>query len=137
MKFKNEDGFLSMKELVPVVFAKASKEQQRLIVAHCNSEIVKKSEGLVQLTFNEIEQLFEAFDTQNFGYVQVSAIREVIRNLPLQESMITSCLQNFKYVDDDEMVSPSEFTRFFKMYISKAELLEQKTAELKEKLRVK
>jgi Ca2+-binding EF-hand superfamily protein len=135
MKFKNEDGFLSMKELAPVVFSKASKEQLRLIVAHCNSEIIKKAEGLTQLTFNELESLFETFDTNNFGYVAVSTIRDEIRNLTLPDSIINSCLGSFKYVEDDEMISPSEFTRFFKMYISKAELLSQKTAEIKERFK--
>lgn len=136
MKFKNDDGFLSMRELVPVVFSKASKEQQRLIISFCNSEIVRKSDGVTQLTFNEIEQLFESYDINNFGFVAVSYIRDQIRSMALPEACVTSCLKNFADVDDDEMVNPQEFTRFFRVYLSKAELLAQKKEELERRFQV-
>jgi Ca2+-binding EF-hand superfamily protein len=136
MKFKNDNGFLTVKELVPIVFNKANKQQQRYIITFCNEQIIRKSEGLVQLTFNEVEQLFEAFDTQNLGYVAVSYIREQFRNLPLPEAIISSALLVFKNIDDAEMISPAEFNRFFRMYISKQELLAAKQAELKEKMRI-
>lgn len=136
MKFKNDDGFLSMRELVPVVFSKASKEQMRLIISFCNNEIVRKSDGVTQLTFNEIEQLFESYDINNFGFVSVSYIRDQIRSLALPEPCITSCLKNFIDVDDDEMVNPQEFTRFFRVYLSKAELLAQKKDELEKRFQV-
>jgi Ca2+-binding EF-hand superfamily protein len=136
MKFKNENGFLTVKELVPIVFNRANKQQQKYIIAFCNEQIIRKSEGLVQLTFNEVEQLFEAFDTQNLGFVAVSYIREQIRNLPLPETMISSALLVFKNIDDTEMISPAEFNRFFRLYISKSELLAAKQAELKEKMRI-
>jgi len=130
MKFKNDEGFLSMRELVPVVFGRASKDQQRLIIQYCNSEMVKKSESVTQLTFNEIDQLFESYDVNNFGFVAVSYIRDQIRSLVLPEPCIISCLNNFRDIDDDEMVNPQEFTRFFRVYLSTQELLAQKKEEL-------
>jgi Ca2+-binding EF-hand superfamily protein len=33
------DGYLSIKELIPIVFSKATKEQQKLIMAYADSEV--------------------------------------------------------------------------------------------------
>ncbi len=42
---KDSDGFLTMRELIPVVFNKASQEQKRAIIAYAEMELTKKIES--------------------------------------------------------------------------------------------
>lgn len=122
MKFKNEDGFLSVAELVPVVFNKANKEQHKLIVKFCQAEIMKTSNDLTTLSFNDIDSFFETLDGDNLGFVAVVAIRERVRGFGLPDSCILDFLNTFKDIEDDEMVNHREFGRMFKIYVSKADM---------------
>lgn len=132
MKFKNEDGFLSVAELVPVVFNKANKEQHKLIVKFCQAEIMKSSNDLTTLTFNDIDSFFETLDGDNLGFVSVVTIREKVRNFGLPDSCTMDFLNTFKDIDDDEMVNHREFGRMFKIYVSKADMQALREEELQE-----
>ena len=59
---KNGDGNLSLRELLPIVFSKASKEQIALITKFAYSEILLKAQGITFLTRSEVDQLFELYD---------------------------------------------------------------------------
>ena len=132
MKFKNEDGFLSVVELVPVVFNRATKEQHKLIVKFCQAEIMKSSNELTTLSFNDIDSFFETLDNDNLGFISVSTIREKVRSFNLHDSCTTDFLNTFKDIEDDEMVNHREFGRMFKIYVSKADMQALREEELKE-----
>ena len=126
MKFKNEDGLLTVNELVPVVFNKATKDQHKMIIKFCQAEIMKSTEDITYLTFNDIDSFFESLDNTNLGFVAVMAIREKIRSFQLPESCIIGFLNTFKDIEDDEMVNSIEFGRLFKNYISRADIESQR-----------
>jgi WD40 repeat protein/Ca2+-binding EF-hand superfamily protein len=130
MKFKNEDGYLSVNELVPVVFNKGSKEQHKLITKFCQAEIMKTAIDVQTLSFNDIESFFETLDTDNLGFVPVAIIRDKIRSFSLPESCISDFLNGFKDIDEDEMLNQTEFGRMFKIFVSKADLQAMREEEL-------
>jgi WD40 repeat protein len=132
MKFKNEKGFLTVHELIPVVFSKATKEQMKLILRFCLAEIMKPESEIVVLTFHEVDQLFEIYDVDNVGFVSVGFFKEKIREMPLHESMILEFLSTIAEIDDDEMVNHREFARMFKHLVSKSEMLAQRDEELRQ-----
>jgi Ca2+-binding EF-hand superfamily protein len=115
---KDCDGYLTMRELVPVVFSKASKEQQRLIIAYAEMELTKKveHENIPKVTNTDLEQLFESYDGENIGFVDVSLIKERVRAMNLSEQALFFFMDNISDLADDEMVNLIEFKRLFKMY---------------------
>lgn len=117
----NGDGFLSMAELAPVVFNKATKEQLKAIIAYAESEIVRKHTGMATVTISELEQLFESYDADNIGFVVVSLIRERIRAMQLPEQVQFFFMDSILDIADDEMVNFVEFSRMFKSLIAKEE----------------
>ena len=129
MKFKNEDGLLTVNELVPVVFNKATKDQHKMIIKFCQAEIMKSVDEMTYLSFNDIDSFFETLDDSNLGFVAVSTIRDKIRSFALSESCIIGFLNTFKDIEDDEMVNHIEFGRLFKGFISKADLESQRKDE--------
>ncbi len=118
---KDSDGYLSMRELVPVIFSKATYKQQKLIIEYTELELIKKIDAnqVPKVSTIELEQLFEAYDTQNVGYVNVSHIRERIRAMNLSENCLFSFMETITELNDDEMVNSMEFKRIFKVYSKK------------------
>lgn len=131
MKFKNEKGVLTVNELIPVVFSKATKDQIKLIVKFCLAEIMRPATESVVLTFAEIDQLFETYDVENVGFVAVGFIREKVREMPLSDNVISNFLSTIKDIDEDEMVNHREFGRMFKHLVSKQEIMAQRDEELR------
>ena len=129
MKFKNEDGFLTVNELVPVVFSKANKEQIKLITKFCQAEVMTGVVEKTTLTFNDVDQLFEIFDLDNINFVSVNYIKERIAEMNLPEAVNMSFLGQVKDIDDDEMLNHREFNRLFKAHINKTELMNQRAEE--------
>ena len=116
---KSGDGYLSMKELIPIVFNKASKQQKKLIQRYADSEIIKKRNDDYALTPAEISQLFECYDVDSTGFVTVSLIRDRIRAMSLPETAHFGFMDQITYLEEDEMLNESEFTRVFRRYVLK------------------
>ena len=114
---KSGDGFLSMKELIPIVFNQATKNQQKLILKYSQSEIIKKRNDDFALTPAEIFQLFECYDIDSIGFVTVSLIRDRIRAMALPESAHFGIMDTFSNLEEDEMLNEAEFTRIFRRYV--------------------
>ena len=132
MKFKNDKGFLTVNELIPIVFSKATKEQLKLITKFCLAEIMRPSNETVVLTFAEVDQLFEIYDAENLGFVAVGHIKEKIRDMALSENVVQSFLSNIKDIDEDEMVNHREFGRMFKHLVNKIEIAAQRDEEMRQ-----
>jgi Ca2+-binding EF-hand superfamily protein len=120
---KDSDGFLTMRELIPVVFNKATNEQKRAIIAYAEMELTKKieTEQVPKVTNADLEFLFEAYDTENIGFVDVALIKERVRTLYLSEQALFHFMDSISDLADDEMVSVVEFKRLFRVYISTKE----------------
>lgn len=132
MKFKNDKGYLTVNELIPVVFSKATKEQMKIITKFCLAEIMKPSNEAVVLTFAEVDQLFEIYDVDNLGFVAVGYIKDKVRDMGLNDNIVASFLNNIKDIDEDEMVNHREFGRMYKHLIGKAEILAQRDEEMRQ-----
>lgn len=114
---KDNNGSVSLRELIPVIFSKAKKSQLKLITEFAESEMIRKVEGITTVTISEIDNLFEAYDTQNVGFVEVGYLKERIRSFPISENAIFTFMENLVGVEDDEMFNQVEFARLFKSYI--------------------
>lgn len=144
---KNEDGSISIKELIPYVFGNATKEQQRAILYHCQKEIVCKkdvSKGRSILTSEDLDMLFNFYDIEAVGFVSVSIIKDRIRGMELprdaeklilrpvagndvSDYYLTLCvlfyiLPHVPMVElqDDEMLNSGEFHRVFDSCLTKS-----------------
>lgn len=114
---KDNDGYLTLKELIPVVFSKATINQQKLIALFTENELIKKSEGLTLLSGFDLDLLFESYDLNSVGFVEIGFIRERIRGLNLQEMQQFHFMENLIGIEDDDMVNLQEFTRIFAPYM--------------------
>lgn len=115
---KDQNGSVSLRELIPIIFSKASKKQLKLIIEFAESEMIRKVEGVATVTRCEIDNLFEAYDIANVGFVAVGYMKERIRSFPIGENAIFTFMENLVGVEDDEMFSYIEFIRLFKSYTS-------------------
>lgn len=115
---KDGDGYLSMRELIPVVFNKASKEQQKLIINYAEMELTKKivTETVPKVSPTDLDFLFEAYDLENVGFVDIAYIKERIKNLGLSEQQVYFFLELIAEMADDDMVNVTEFKRMFKPF---------------------
>lgn len=59
---KNGDGQVSLNELVPIVFGKATKEQSRAIIDYVESEVIRKHTGSVTLSVGKSHSLTSPTD---------------------------------------------------------------------------
>ena len=83
---KNDDGDLSISELLPLVFSKATKEQLRSILYYCQREIVSKKDkthGRKILEPEDLDELFNFYDSEMVGFVAVGMIRERVKGFEL------------------------------------------------------
>ena len=117
---KNGDGYLTMRELIPVIFSRANRIQLRLIIDYATFELIKKQDGVATLTLLDMEQLFEYFDVNNLGYVAVSAIRDQVNRMSLPEPALFMFNDCISAAADDEMVNLAEFVRLLKVYVEKS-----------------
>ncbi len=117
---KNGNGYITMRELIPVIFSRASRQQLKLIIDFASFELIKKQDGIVTMSLTEMEQLFEYFDVNNLGYVSVSAIREQVNRMQLPEPALFMFFDCISVAADDEMVNLSEFVRLLKLYVEKS-----------------
>jgi WD40 repeat protein/Ca2+-binding EF-hand superfamily protein len=118
---KDGDGFLSIRELIPVVFNKATRDQLKLIIQYAELELTKKIdiENIPKISTTELEFLFEAYDVDNVGFVDVSFIKERIRTMHLSENAMFFFMELLGGdLADDEMVNLVEFKRIFKPFTS-------------------
>lgn len=115
---KDGDGYLSMRELIPVVFGKATRAQQKKIIEFCEFELTKKieTETIPTVTLTDLDFIFEAYDSENVGFVDVSVIRERIRKMPLNDQQIFFFMELIADLADDEMVNLLEFRRIFRIF---------------------
>lgn len=118
---KDNDGVLSMRELIPVVFNKASKDQQRLIIQYAEMELTKKvdADSAPKVTGTDLEFLFEAYDSENVGFVDVVVIKDRIRRMRISEQALFFFMEMIADMADDEMVNLVEFKRLFKPFTAK------------------
>ncbi len=116
---KDQDGFITVKELLPAVFSKATKEQMKLIKLFVESEIQRSAEGVTKLFPYEVDQLFELYDVDKIKFVAVGYIRERIRSMNLTDRAQYLFMEQIFEIDDEEMVNQIEFVRLFKTYTHK------------------
>jgi hypothetical protein len=95
-----------------------SQEQKRAIVAYAEMELTKKieTESVPKVTNADLEFLFEAYDTENIGFVDVALIKERVRTFYLSEQALFHFMDSISDLADDEMVSVVEFKRLFRLY---------------------
>ena len=124
---KNEDGVLSIRELVPMVFDKARKEQLKQILYYVESEVMRKRHSdKDNFTASDLEALFDYYDADVVGFVAISAVRERLKLMQLPDDAVDYFAQVMKGMEDDEMVSPTEFERLFASFLSKTRKAKKK-----------
>jgi len=116
---KDQDGSITVKELLPAVFSKATKEQMKLIKLFVESEIQRSAEGVTKLYPYEIDQLFELYDVDKIKFVAVGYIRERIKSMNLSDRAQYLFMEQIFEIDDEEMVNQIEFSRLFKTFTHK------------------
>ncbi len=115
------DGFLSVRDLIPVIFSKANKEQGFLIEMYLKCELSKRKViGKEYVVAEDLETIFEYYDSDLIGFVAVHKIKEKIRSFQLPDAAHIAIFNMFKEYEDDEMLNMSEFTRLFQPYINLA-----------------
>lgn len=112
------EGVLSVRELIPVVFSQASKDQQALITKYLEIELSKrKASSKDFINETDLRKLFDYYDEESLGFISVDFFREKIKNLQLPDIAIESLLEKIQTMDPDEMLNPSDFVRIFQQYI--------------------
>jgi Ca2+-binding EF-hand superfamily protein len=112
------EGVLSVRELIPVVFSQANKDQQALITKYLEIEISKRkasSKDLINET--DLRKLFDYYDEESLGFISVDFFREKIKFLQLPDAATESLLGKIQTMDPDEMLNPSDFVRIFHQYV--------------------
>lgn len=114
------DGILSLKELIPVIFAEASSKQLSLITKFVEDEASRNMKLCdKQLVYKkDIKLLFEAYDTDDIGYIKVQHIRDKLMRFQLPVAAQLAFNEKLKGIEDDDMVNLAEFTRLFIAYLT-------------------
>lgn len=119
---KNGDGLLSLRELVPVMFSKATPSQVSLILKHIDSEIAKsKTDSKLEekaVLKEDMSVLFEAYDVDKINYIRVQLIRDKLMRFQLPVAAQLAFNEKLKGTEDDDMVNIAQFTRIFMTYLS-------------------
>jgi Ca2+-binding EF-hand superfamily protein len=116
---KNGDGFLSVSDLVPVIFSNANPEQKILILKFLELELSKrKLVGNDFTTDEELEMLFEHYDVDMVGFLKISLIREKVKSFALPDAAHIALMSLLSDLEEDEMLNFSEFRRLFQNYLS-------------------
>jgi Ca2+-binding EF-hand superfamily protein len=115
---RNGEGVLSIRELIPVVFSKANKEQQALITKYMEIEISKrKAAGLGLINDHDLHKLFDYYDEESLGFISVDFLREKLKYLQLPDVASESLLGKIQAMDPDEMLNHSDFIRVFQFIL--------------------
>jgi Ca2+-binding EF-hand superfamily protein len=113
---KSGDGVLTSKDLIPIIFNKANKEQMALIMLYVDSEIIQKRNDEHCLNHAEVAQLFECYDVDAIGFVPVETIRDRIRAMQLPEAAHFAFMDSIAKMEEDEMLNEQEFNRVLRLY---------------------
>lgn len=56
----DHDGFLTMKELIPIIFSKANRDQMQIIIRYCDAQLTKSldSDSILKVNPVDIDHLF-------------------------------------------------------------------------------
>jgi Ca2+-binding EF-hand superfamily protein len=114
---ENNDNYISVSELIPIVFSNLNAQQRKKVVKFVEIELKKKKSGAVLLTLEDVDQLFNAYDTEDIGFVPISLFRERMKSL-LFEGIYLEFKDSIGSVANDEMVNQLEFTRLLKPYMA-------------------
>jgi WD40 repeat protein/Ca2+-binding EF-hand superfamily protein len=130
---KKGEGYLSIRELVPIVFSKANKVQRKLILTSLESEIIRKRPDDEMISLHDLELLFECYDVDTVGFVSMGLVRDRIRELELKDSYHFAFMESIAKIEDDELVNAQEFARVFKNYVQKANKKDHRGARSRRK----
>lgn len=116
----NGDGVLSLHELVPVIFAEASPHQVKLILKFIDDEITRSMStyNIIDVYKEDLAILFEAYDSDNIGYIKVHLIRDKLMRFQLPVAAQMAFNEKLRGIEDDDMMNLPEFTRMFLSYLS-------------------
>ena len=116
----NNNGTLSLNELLPVVFSKASKAQIKLMESYASVLLIRNaSADEPSFPVTEADLLFDSYDPQSVNFVSIGLMRDRVRNnYKLPETVQYQFLLPLEGVSDDEMFSRQEFVRFLRNYIT-------------------
>ena len=115
---EDKDGFLSLRDLIPVIFSKANREQLVLITKYLEAEVVTKKEVTKKeyIHKDELETMFAYYDVDLIGFVDVKRIKDKIRSFRMPDQAHLAIFAMFKGYEDDEMLNLAEFLKLFAPY---------------------
>ena len=116
MDTKNR-GYLVLRDLVPLVFGKANKEQLNLITRALEKEVVVLRPDEKVVSQKDLIELFSSYDLDSIGFVHIALIRDRIRSLELPDNYQFGFFESFSNLDDDDLVNEQEFCRLFMPFL--------------------
>ena len=111
------EGYLTVRDLVPIVFNKANKEQRILISKMLEGQIIQKKPTVRTMRPQDVDQLFEHYDVDSIGFVHMSLVRDRVRNMNLPDAVQFAFFESIQGIADDDLVNCQEFGRVFKAFI--------------------
>jgi hypothetical protein len=115
---EDTDGFLSLRDLIPVIFSRASKEQVSLILKYLEAEVCQKKANKREYVLkDDLDTMFAYYDVDLIGFVEVKKIKDKIRSFQMTDQAHLAIFAMFKGYEDDEMLNQSEYTKLFTPYI--------------------
>ena len=120
LKLDTKDrGVISIRDIVSLVFDKASKEQIRSILFYCETEEMRRCHRENDtISAVDVENLFDLYDTDTVGFVSINLIRNRISTLALSHEVESFLTESMTSMADDDMVNLTEFSRIFQVYLS-------------------
>ena len=118
----DNDGFLSLRDLVPVIFSRANKEQLVLIMKYMEADVCNKKEITAKeyVLKEDLEAMFADYDAvDHLGFVGVQQIKDKIRSFQMSDQAHLAIFAIFMGYEDDEMVNMTEFIKLFAPYTSR------------------
>ena len=101
------------------IFSNSAPAQRVLILKFLEHELSKRK--LVGADFTsdeELEMLFEHYDSELIGFVKISVIREKVKAFNLPDAAHVGMMSLLNEHEEDEMLNFSEFRRLFQNYLS-------------------
>lgn len=115
----DNDGFLTLRDLVPVIFSRANKEQLVLIMKYLEGDVTQKKEIAKKeyVSKEDLETMFAYYDSvDELGFVGVKHIKDKIRSFQMSDQAHLAIFAIFMGFEDDEMVNVAEFVKLFADY---------------------
>lgn len=117
---EDADGFLSLRDLVPVIFNRAKKEQVTLILKYLEAEVCTKKVTKKEYVLKEdLNTMFACYDVDLIGFVEVKRIKDKIRSFRMSDQAHLAIFAMFMGYEDDEMLNLAEFCKLFTTYTLK------------------